>query len=102
MTAGFAVMKFKDPRNVVCPQCSATSQQRVAELLALRAKCSQCSGSLADTGLKMRHALDDWSTYVIAIELTFELERVLGCRFEDEGLERIKTLRDVVAFVGRS
>jgi|KBSSwiStaDraftv2_1062776.scaffolds.fasta_scaffold22278_3 hypothetical protein len=93
-------MKFKDPREVACPECSTTSKQRVAKLLALKATCPECSHSLADTGLKMRQALDDWSTYVIAIELTCELERALGCEFEDKGLEKVKTLRDVIAFVG--
>src|SRR4029453_16196374 len=83
-----------------CPHCSTTSTQRVAELLALKATCPKCSGSLADTGLKMRCAYDDWSTYLIAIELTFVLEKALDCRFGDEGLEEVKTLRDLISFVG--
>ena len=93
-------MKFKDPCNVTCPHCSTTSSQRVAELLALKAACPECSGSLADTGLGMRRAHDGWSKYVIAIELTFVLEKALDCRFDDEGLEQVKTLRDVISFVG--
>jgi hypothetical protein len=47
----------------------------------------------------MRRGLDDWSTYVIAIELTSFLEKALGCTVTDEGLERVKTLRDAVAFI---
>jgi hypothetical protein len=48
----------------------------------------------------MRRAYDDWSTYVIAMELMFVLEEPPGCRFDDEGLEQVKTLRDVISFVG--
>jgi hypothetical protein len=86
-------MKPKDPQIVACPHCSTTSTQRVAELLALKATCPKCSGSLADAGLKMRRAYDDWSTYVIAMELTFALEKVLDCRLDDEGLEGEDTAR---------
>jgi hypothetical protein len=93
-------MKPKDPQNVACPHCFTTSTQRVAELLALKATCPKCSGSLADAGLKMRRAYDDGATYMIAMELTFALEKALGCRLEDEGLEQVKTLRDVISFVG--
>jgi hypothetical protein len=47
----------------------------------------------------MRRAYDDWSSYVIAIELAFVLEKALDCRFDDDGLEQVKTLRDVISFV---
>jgi hypothetical protein len=92
-------MKFKDPATVTCPRCSATSTQQVAALLALEARCPECGGDLSERGLKMRRGLDDWSTYVIAIELTCVLEKALGCTVTDEGLERVKTLRDVVALI---
>jgi hypothetical protein len=48
----------------------------------------------------MRRAYDDWSTYVIAMELIFVLEEALGCRFDGKGLEHLKTPRDVISFVG--
>src|SRR6476659_1678271 len=93
-------MKFKDPHNVTCPRCSTSSAQSVAKLLALEAACPECFADLAETGLRMRRKLDEASTYFIAIELMLVLEKTLNCKFGSEGLEQVKTLGDLLSFVG--
>ena len=92
-------MKFKDPAEVVCPNCSAHSVQRVADLLALGAKCPSCQNTLSERGTKMRRALDAWETYVASIWLTGCLEDRLGVRFTGDEVEAAKTLRGLVTLV---
>jgi hypothetical protein len=47
----------------------------------------------------MRRGLDDWASYVAAIDVMLNLEKDLGCEFKNEEFDGVKTLRDVVGVV---
>jgi hypothetical protein len=91
-------MKYKDPCTIGCPICRESASQRVIDLLALNATCPACGAGLAEAGLHMRQKLDEWGTYVAALELMWALEEHHGLHFEAED-DTFKTLRGLVSVV---
>lgn len=91
--------KYKDPATVTCAECAARSSQRVADLLALKATCPNCHGSLMQVDLNMRNGLDEWATFVAAMLMTLRLEERLETKFTDDEVYRVKALRDLTAIV---
>lgn len=93
-------MKFIDPSPVTCPQCSAESWQRVADLFQLVAICPHCNCLLREVGQEMRELCDRFGDYVYVIEIAMEVERKIGKTIPDEVLEKVlagsRTLRDLV------
>jgi hypothetical protein len=71
-------------------------------MLALEAICPQCQGSLITSGLGMRQSLDEWGTFILSVQLAFDLEDRLGSEMIDDdvrALDQVKTLRDLSVMV---
>jgi hypothetical protein len=49
----------------------------------------------------MRQSLDEWSTFILSVQLAFDLEDRLGKMIDDdlEALDQVKTLRDLAVMV---
>lgn len=89
-------MKFIDPHPVTCPNCQETHDYVLNNLLNLIAVCKSCGYNLSSIGQEMNDRLDDWSLFVMRIELIIELEKNLNVHYIDEEVEQLVTIEDVI------
>ena len=90
-------MRFIDPHPVTCPNCQETHEYVLDDLLNLKAACKSCGYDLSSIGQKMNDQLDDWSLFVMRVELIIELEKKFDIRYIDEEIEQLVTIGDVIA-----
>jgi hypothetical protein len=94
-------MRFADPHSVTCARCTTKTQQRVIDLLALRARCPSCGATFDESGLKMREMSDEWGSFYTLAIVSLHVEEQLGDAIEDAELEGVFTLRDLARLVER-
>lgn len=93
-------MKYQDPLEIVCPQCSLTSLQPVSDLFGLRASCPHCGTRLDQIGRGMRATSDEVSDSHTVVSIVFDIEESLGSGpISDSELELVHTLRDLAQVV---
>ena len=92
-------MQFQSPQSAKCEHCSKISSYQADDLLGLKAICPHCQNLLTITGLKMRSVMDDWTLFVIRVEIAMAIEDYADITLTDERLESIQTLDDLAAMI---
>jgi hypothetical protein len=91
-------MRFKDPLDIVCGNCSKPQPVSVAHLLAQNAKCAHCDASLSTVGESIHRFMDELDVEFLLIEVVIDLANELSIDVPDKVLEML--VKDVTTKVG--
>jgi hypothetical protein len=92
-------MQFNDPHPVSCLSCGAVEEHPVADLLAMRARCTACMAPFESIGRQMRSGLVESATFAGKVDIAMSLETALAISISDVELDAVKRGIDFVSLI---
>ena len=93
-------MKYIDPLPVKCVDCDQKYAYAVKDLLSQQVLCKSCGRSLSYVGKEMQSNIDEWTAYLLKVELAIEVENIIKpLTLTDDELEEMGKVKDLIQLI---